>query len=152
MELITTKRESGTRRVQHKLNPESMAEQGHSKECNINHIVARYKKTGLFPQRSGEPKYGDFTNAGDFQDAQNRIIQAKEEFSQLPSDIREIFENSPAKLLDFLADPQNAAEAIKMGLLPPNPISAVDQSELAPEPAPEPVNEPVNEPINEPTA
>ena len=39
-------------------------------------------------------------------------------FDNLPSDVRNRFNNNPAQLLDFVADPENKEEAIELGLLP----------------------------------
>ena len=62
--------------------------------------------------------YGDFTNIEDFHNANNRIIQAREDFLALPSEIREQFDNDPGQLVEFINDPDNIEEAQEMGLLP----------------------------------
>lgn len=136
MEVKTTERENGTRRVQMNTGSKSRVEQSHKKECNINTIVAKAHKTGLFPQRLDVPKYGDFTTAVDFHQAKNSIHQANDDFMSLPSEIRNRFENDPGKLLDFINDPDNSKEAVKLGLLqgPAEPeIAAPAESEKPPE-------------------
>ena len=64
---------------------ESKTEQSHKKRCDINQILARYKKTGVIEHvRNEAGLYGDFTNAGDYQSALNSIIQVQEVFAKLP--------------------------------------------------------------------
>ena len=43
-------------------------------------------------------------------------MQAQQSFESLPSELRGRFENDPAKLIDFLSDERNNAEAVKLGL------------------------------------
>ncbi len=143
MVTIVTERGNGSKRIALELSSESNVEQSHVNECNINDIIARYNKSGLFPQRSGTPTYGDFTGATDFHDAQNRIVEAKNQFMELPADIRALFDNDPGQLLEFVLDADNKAEAVELGLLPK------DASEPEPEPVPEPEPGPVPEPIPE---
>lgn len=134
MKTITTERENGTRRVQILTEGPSVVEQSHRKACNINTIVAKAHKTGLFPERVDSPTYGDFTGTTDFHAAQNRIIKATMDFQMLPSGIRTRFDNDPGKLMDFLQDPDNAAEAIELGLLPQPEITEPVQPPAPEEP------------------
>lgn len=118
MDVIVSERDNGTRRVQVKFEGESLVEQSHKKRVNINTIVAKAHKTGLFPQRTDRPTYGNFVGALDYQESCNRILKAKEDFLRLPSDIRKKFDNDPGKLLQWINDPENQQEAIEMGLIP----------------------------------
>ena len=43
-------------------------------------------------------------------------MQAQQSFESLPSELRAKFENDPAKLISYLSDDKNNAEAIKLGL------------------------------------
>jgi len=96
MTTIVTTRPNGHRRVQINLDPKSKVEQHHKNEVDINQIVQKFTRTGLLPQRTTEPRYGDFTGVIDYHDAQNRILQAEHDFMQLPSDIRTRFKTIPA--------------------------------------------------------
>jgi phage internal scaffolding protein len=89
-----------------------------AEEANINNIVRRCIAGAVMPTGSRPPMFGDFTEVQDFTSAQTMITQASQEFMQLPSEIREMFGNNVTDLLDFLDDPQNASEAIELGLLP----------------------------------
>jgi phage internal scaffolding protein len=99
----------------------SLTIQSERENVNINNIVAKAKKTGVLG--SGLPaqrkeRYGDFSSSEDFLSQQNKIVEFKTMFDNLPSDVRNRFNNNPAQLLDFVADPENKEEAIELGLLP----------------------------------
>jgi len=142
IKIITPRGELGTRRVQLQLAGGSRVEQNHKAECNINSIIARYHRTGMAPQRSDSALYGDFSSAADFHQAKNSVIQAEADFMALPSELRSMFDNDPAKLLDFIDNPENAEEATKLGLLPQ--VTPDDWESAAPpvEPLVEPEGEP----------
>lgn len=90
-------------------------------ECDINHIVDRYKTTGSFLNPGISPdrrlSFGDFCDVPDLMTAQNQLIAAKEAFSALPAVVRKRFNNDSFALLEFLGNPDNKDEAIKLGLV-----------------------------------
>lgn len=92
--------------------------QSFKEECDINNIMARFSRTGVldFVNRL-EPRYGDVTGL-DYQQAMDVVATARSMFEDLPSALRARFENDPAQLLDFMADPANRDEAVKLGLSP----------------------------------
>jgi phage internal scaffolding protein len=96
----------------------SVTQQHHRDKVNINSIMARARKTGVLPGRGGTPLFGDFTNVPSYQDQLNRLIQVRDDFDRLPSEIRDRFKNDPGKLYDWLDNPQNLKEACEIGLLP----------------------------------
>ncbi len=92
-------------------------EQSHKNMCDVNNIIKKYDKTGLIAHLSKmEARFGDMTGL-EFKEAQDQIILAKNMFAQLPPEIRKKFENDPAKLLEFMEDPNNRQEAIKLGMI-----------------------------------
>jgi phage internal scaffolding protein len=95
----------------------TLAQQHYKDECDINNILRQFNVTGLLPQNSISPRYGDFTGISDYHTALNRVIAAEDEFMALPAQIRSRFENDPAKLIDFLDNSENLDEAIKLGLV-----------------------------------
>lgn len=101
-------------------------------ESNINSIMEKWRITGELPRRNdGEAQYGDFTTVASFQAAQETVLRAEEAFASLPARVRDRMKNEPRALLDFLNDPDNLDEAVKLGL--------VDAPSKPPaEPAPEP--------------
>lgn len=104
---------------------ETLTEQQHIEEADINYIAERFMRTGEMPQLLNMPTSGDFDETTDFQSAMNVIAQAKQEFMALPAKMRTRFNNDPAELIAFLEDEENRPEAIKLGLVPkPDNIAA----------------------------
>lgn len=103
----------------------SLTRQEFAQESDINNIMRKYA-SGLPPSPAGArpPQFGDFSNVPDYQTALDKVIDAQERFSELPSQVRRRFDNDPAKLLQFLASEENRAEAVQLGLIdPPLPES-----------------------------
>lgn len=103
--------------------------------CDINRIMARYENTGLLDHVNRyQGRYGDFSESpGDFHEALNQTIRAREMFMSLPARIRGMFHNDPGEFLDFATDPENKDAMQEMGLLPP-----AEQMTAEPSPAPAP--------------
>lgn len=112
---------------------ETLAQQQFAEESDINTIVRRFGLTGEIPENFKMPVSGDFTNIPSFEEAQNMIRAAQEAFDQVPAHIRARFDNNPQKLMNFLDNEENKAEALKLGLIqhPPEKtrdmITAVDE-------------------------
>lgn len=98
-------------------NPIYVTEQ-HSKEaCDVNSIIQHYKAGELIGHISRiEGRYGD-VSAMDYKTALDLVTGAMSLFEELPSKIRNRFDNDPAKLLGFMEDPANRSEAIELGLI-----------------------------------
>ncbi|AXL15267.1 internal scaffolding protein [Microviridae sp.] len=113
---------------------ESMTKQSFKKECDINHLMARYQKTGMLEHVSRyQGDYTDLTEVPEYHDAMNKIISADQAFGLLPSSVRKRFNNNPADFLAFVDDPSNLDEMRELGLLPEEPQQPVVASDtLAP--------------------
>ena len=95
----------------------SLTDQQYRDECDIEKILKRFGVTGQLPPNTrGNGVSGDFSNIGDFQNCLDRINRAKDEFNALPSQIRDRFGNDPAAYVDFVLDPQNTEECVRLGL------------------------------------
>ena len=57
----------------------------------------------------------------------NIVIEAQENFSELPAHIRKRFGNDPEQFLDFVTDENNKDEAIRLGMLD-TPLAAEEDS------------------------
>jgi len=95
----------------------SLAQQHFKDECDINNILRQFNVTGLLPETTISPRYGDFSGITDYHTALNQVIAAENEFMALPATLRARFENDPALLIEFLENPENKNEAIKLGLV-----------------------------------
>jgi len=91
---------------------------------NINSIMDMVRQKGTAPVNIMKASYGDFSNVGDFQKTLHQVNKAQQLFSLIPAKFREQFNNDPAQLLDFVADPKNRKEGITMGLINPTPEEA----------------------------
>lgn len=98
----------------------SMTQAQFQDECDINKIMDRYMRTGCLSDPLSQMRpgtYGDFSNLGDYMENMNKVIEAREMFDALPAKVRERFGNNPGAMIDFVMDPNNQEEAVKLGLL-----------------------------------
>lgn len=98
---------------------DSMTQQDDAKDCDINIIVARFTKTGQLPQLQQSPLGGDFTNALDFRECQQKLHDANMAFAEIPAKIRSRFNNDPAEFIEFASNQENLDELRKLGLANP---------------------------------
>nr|DAD95801.1 MAG TPA: Scaffold protein [Microviridae sp. ct2OM3] len=112
---------------------EPLTQQQFAEETDINTIVRRFGLTGQLPDDYRAPMEQDFFEITDFSTAMQAVRKAQEQFLQLPGDMRARFANDPQRLLDFLEDPTNRDEALKLGLLQKPPektrdaVQAIDE-------------------------
>lgn len=104
-------------------------------ESDVNNIVAKFRKTGLIDfvnRRSAQ--YADVSGL-QFQSAMDLVARANTLFHELPANIRDRFQNSPAQFFDFVNNPANREEAEALGVVKPKedvgagaPTDAVGES------------------------
>lgn len=86
-------------------------------ECDINNIMKKFEETGQLPNMIKEnPQYGDFSDVPTYQEALHIVALAHEQFDALDAHVRKRFDNDPAKFLDFVNDPSNQEELVRLGL------------------------------------
>lgn len=90
--------------------------QDFKESCDVNYIMEKYQRDGIISQMSRDPQVGDFSNFEDYHSALNQIMDAEIQFQEIPSKIRERFNNDPEKFFNFAVDPANLDELRKMGL------------------------------------
>ena len=115
----------------------SLAQQHFKEECDINTILQKFNITGLLPEQTLSPLYGDFSGIGDYHTALNRVIAAQEEFDALPAQIRARFDNDPANLIEFLENSENRPEAEELGLVEKAAAEGAEAAKNTPEKAAE---------------
>lgn len=79
----------------------SKAQQNQKEEADINYIVNRFLKTGELPTNMKLPQYADLAEI-DFMDAMNQVNQAQRSFEALPANVRNAFQNDPARFLAYV--------------------------------------------------
>lgn len=100
----------------------SMTQQQFKDEADINYIVSMYDSSGVMPTFHGDgqpaqPVFGDFASLPDnAQEMYNRMIEAKNNFDNLPLEVRKRFNYNPAAFLEFVDNPENLDELVAMGL------------------------------------
>lgn len=100
----------------------SMTQQQFKDEADINYIVSMYDSSGVMPTFHGDgqpaqPVFGDFASLPDnAQEMYNLVIEAKNNFDNLPLDVRKRFNYDPAAFLAFVDNPENLDELVAMGL------------------------------------
>lgn len=102
-------------------NDPTKTQQQFREEVDINTIVERFGLTGELPTNLKVPQSGDFEAVVDYQTALNQVIAAREAFMEMPAGIRARFKNNPQEFLEFCGNPENRAEAEKLGILVPTP-------------------------------
>lgn len=88
-------------------------------DADINTIVRRFGITGQMPVNPVLPKFQDYEEVFDYRTAVERITMAQEHFMALPAQVRIKFDNDPQKFLEFVDDPANGDELVKLGLRVP---------------------------------
>ncbi len=111
-----------------------MTKQSPTASCDINSIVARYRKTGFLEHARANPGiFADVSQLPDFQGLVSKVRHAQEAFDRLPSGLRARFHNDPGELITFCSDSENRDEAIKLGIIPkPVPKDAAGKAAVVP--------------------
>jgi len=105
------------------------AQQQFKDKCNINSIMRKYHKTGMIDHLRRTPgQYANLLDVKDYDSALQTVISARDSFMTLPSEVRARFGNEPQGVIDFLKDPKNYDEGVKLGLLTPRPIPETPKS------------------------
>lgn len=119
-----------------------ITKQADADNANINTIMEKWAIHGDVPLNGRTPTYGDFTNAGDFHSALNKIMAAKQDFSELPAYVRRHVDHDAGKFLDMVFDPERRGELEELGLVPERAPASAPPATEAPEPPTPPVPDP----------
>jgi hypothetical protein len=96
---------------------ESMTQQHFKEESEINNIIKKHDKNGIIESVArGNARYGDFSLVQDYKSSLDTIRDANDNFMEIPSEIRKQFNNNAGEFFNFVQDPNNQSELIKMGL------------------------------------
>lgn len=127
-------------RVQTVIEGKSLTHQSFKAECDINRIMQKWQKTGVLEHRNTfMGQYGDFTNVpADYHSAMSAVIEAQDMFLTLPSSVRKRFANDPGNFLQFVSDPDNKEEMVKLGLAEKRLSQRAKAVAPSPDPKPEP--------------
>lgn len=109
---------------------ETLAQQQFKDDADINYMMERFGVIDNVPKVTNMPTSGDFTqNVTDYQTALNIMVWAKQEFMKQPADLRSRFNNDPQLFMNFMENPDNQDEAIKLGLATRRPDPKPDAAD-----------------------
>lgn len=114
-----------------------LTKQDFGEESNINYIMKRFQATGQMPvsPTSLAPVFADVSGIGGYADVVRRVTAVEEAFAQLSPEVRKRFSNEPLELVEFLQDPANRDEAVKLGLVIPGSVDPPKADPLPPKAA-----------------
>ena len=124
------RRKDGSKRVITINNKPSMADQQWKDDCDTNKIIEKYRRTGQLTHVARIQ--GKFEDVSDVQDLHKSMIivqKANDDFLKLSSEVRKRFNNSVTQMVEFLRDPKNIDEAIRLGLMSRKNFSDVSKKE-----------------------
>ncbi|WNK14560.1 MAG: internal scaffolding protein [Microvirus sp.] len=97
-------------------------------ECDINNILKQYQKTGIMNHVASSPaQYLNLPDELDYQASLQIVKDAEYAFFELPSKLRDRFQNDPETFLAALGNPELRSELETYGLFkakPPSPAPA----------------------------
>lgn len=101
------------RKVSKRFEKPSLTDQQYKDECTIDGIIRRY---GVIPPSKVVPLSADVSDFGDFASCMSRVNDALAQFDAMPSEIRARFGNDPKAFFEFVLNPANIDEAVRLGL------------------------------------
>lgn len=121
----------------------SMTRQSEMESCDLHNILRQFSQQGfdqLVRDNAARGQYVDLPDDLDYQASLNLVMAAQNSFATLPSQVRERFHNDPAKFLEFVSNPNNAEELIRLGIAedktpkepPPQKVEIVNNPENPP--------------------
>ncbi len=113
----------------------SRTKQSMAAECDINNIMAKYQKTGAIAHINKHGMEYGFASGLDFAESMRVVKDGQRMFDDLPSLLRRRFKDDPAEFLDFVQNPDNSDEMLKLGLIDKPveaPVAPVEESVVDP--------------------
>lgn len=105
------------KRYQIDCSKDGKTKQEFSKQCNINTIMSQAMK-GIMPNYRQDENYIDTTGLQSYQEALYQVREAERQFNLMPAELRNKFDNNPQRMIDWVNQEENKAEAIELGMLP----------------------------------
>ena len=108
-------------------------------ECDINKIMARYRRTGVLPidvRKEAAARFGDFSQLPSFMEMQDTLIAANDLFMALPAAVRKQFGNDPHEFLAAAETKEGRELLQKLGLGVEKAAGETDPTPKGPVPSP----------------
>lgn len=115
----------------------SRAKQEFKKECDINNILAKFRRTGAITHlRRHAPQFG-IANGVTFAEAARVVAEGNSMYTELPSHIKSQFKG-PQDFLEFVSNPENEDKVRELfGVDPAEVIAEKEESDKGVSPPPE---------------
>lgn len=125
------------RRVSFSTGSQTLVEQAHRDACDINRILANYRRTGMLTHvNQAKPQYGELPDQLEYQEALEVVRGASDAFMSLPAEVRDRYGNEPSRFLAAIGNPAEADFLRAQGVL--GPVLAASEVEAATPPAEKP--------------
>jgi hypothetical protein len=99
---------------------ESLTHQEFKEESDINTIIDRF---GIGENPIEAQKWVTNVDIADapsnYMDVMNQLNEARDQFMTLPAKLRAQFDHDPGQFVDFVSDPKNVDEMVRLGLAVP---------------------------------
>lgn len=97
----------------------SLSVQDNAFENDPNTVMDRFARHGdIVGFHNKTPRYIDMIGLpSSYHEAMNVVASANTAFEELPARARERFDNDPGLFMEFISNPENKDEALKLGLL-----------------------------------
>lgn len=96
---------------------ESLTQQSFTEDADLNVIARRFGLNEIPIGPIDASDFRDTTQDPELRDILEHRREARDNFMALPAKLRMRFHNSPNELWQFVNDPENAEEALRLGLL-----------------------------------
>ena len=105
------------------------AKQEFKDDADLNSIMRKFQKTGAIDHaKIHQGSYG-IASPMQLHEAMNLVKKSESMFNELPSSIRNKFENNAEQFLDYVQNPDNAIEAKELGIsLSPEAAKAAEKA------------------------
>lgn len=105
-------------------------------ECDMNMIVARYRRTGVLPEsaRTSAARYGDFSQVPTYHEMFDRVLAAQDVFNALPAHVRKSFNNDPGEFLAASQTEEGQKLMVKLGLATARSEAPKEEPKASPSP------------------
>lgn len=111
---------------------ESLTHQEFAEESDINVIIDRF---GIGENPIEAQQWVTNVDIADapntYMDVMNQLNEARDQFMSLPAKVRSQFDNDPGRFVDFVSDPNNGEELVRLGLATVRPVEPAPVSEPA---------------------
>lgn len=110
---------------------ESLTQQSFTQDADINVIAKRFGLTEIPLSQLDPTHFRDTTHDPDLNQVLTYRNEARERFAALPEKIKRRFHYNPSELWNFVNDPENSEEALRLHILARTPEAAATPAPTA---------------------